>query len=815
MIYTTGTIAINDNTVTGTGTNFSEPLSLIRVGCTLISVGDSVQIFTITEIKSSTELSVTPAADPVIPAGTKFSILLSDSISVDGLAQDVAETLRYYQGRETEISEAVDFFRNFNLQEIKDLVKQSEDSANAAKTSEENAAQSEQNALDIKNQTEQLKNETYQIKNDTQSIKDSAVTEIDAAKNSSIQQIGNTKNSALQEMNAVKQETFDARDEAELARDNANTHANDAKSAKDAAEAARDNAEQFAQQVNPENLLQKNKNLSDIADRAAAWLNVRPIGSTPLAGDPVGDYDAATKRWVLNTINTGTVGPTMNGVMNYGVGDFHLRDSRAYIQPYEVVSDGQLLNRADWPELWAYAQMISPIEDADWLADPANRGKYSLGDGETTFRVPDRNGVQQYSVKSLYGRGDGGNSDKNGKVFESAAPNIFGRVAGYSASSYAQIFSDNADGAFKTNNDLFPGSVGDAIQATGAIAMSGRFNTLEIDASRSSKIYGRSTDEIMGRNFVGVWVIRASGGFVAANTSWSVINGDATDPASGVTTYGGAVRSVYKIAGAEAYTSQLRTKVLFGTDSYSVLEMKDPEGMREVMSVSSTGSVTVPGQGGFYVDNTDEPNAIEIFNITPSNAANTYVNIITGHWYDDRWEFGGIRDGGNHINHVQLNINRAGSGNKYWGFKWSDSCIDTNLGLIQPGGSDRRLKDKITDITNTEGNTPSDRINRLVAREFEWLSDGRKDRGFVAQEAQEADKIYAFSGSISGMMNLNDRAILADVVAVLQKHDREISEAKAAIMEKENASLRANIAEMDERITKLEALVRQLTGSEE
>lgn len=108
MIYTTGTIAINGNTVTGTGTNFSEPLSLIRVGCTLIAVGNPVQIFTITEIKSGTELSVTPAANPAIAAGTKFSILLSDSISVDGLAQDVAETLRFYQEKEDEISSAID-----------------------------------------------------------------------------------------------------------------------------------------------------------------------------------------------------------------------------------------------------------------------------------------------------------------------------------------------------------------------------------------------------------------------------------------------------------------------------------------------------------------------------------------------------------------------------------------------------------------------------------------------------------------------------------------------------------------------------------
>ncbi|BEU75852.1 hypothetical protein KSS14E_0930 [Escherichia coli phage KS_S14] len=154
--------------------------------------------------------------------------------------------------------------------------------------------------------------------------------------------------------------------------------------------------------------LNKNNNLSDLADRAAAWLNVRPIGSTPLAGDPVSDYDAATKRWVENKLNTGTVGPTMNGVMNYGVGDFHLRDSRAYIQPYEVVSDGQLLNRADWPELWAYAQMVGAIDDSVWLADVGQRGKYSTGDGTTTFRVPDRNGVQLNSIKGLFARGDGG-----------------------------------------------------------------------------------------------------------------------------------------------------------------------------------------------------------------------------------------------------------------------------------------------------------------------------------------------------------------------------------------------------------------------
>jgi hypothetical protein len=147
MIYTTGTIAINGNTVTGTGTNFSGPLSLIRVGCTLIAIGNPVQIFTITEIKSGTELSVTPAANPAIPAGTKFSILLSDSISVDGLAQDVAETLRYYQGKETEIAAAVEWWKDFGgdgqmdqlLANIREETAKS--TANAQKTeSDKNAA---------------------------------------------------------------------------------------------------------------------------------------------------------------------------------------------------------------------------------------------------------------------------------------------------------------------------------------------------------------------------------------------------------------------------------------------------------------------------------------------------------------------------------------------------------------------------------------------------------------------------------------------------------------------------------------------------
>ena len=97
MIYTTGTIAISGNTITGTGTNFTAAGSLIRNGCTVIALTSPAQVFQITVIGGATSLTVTPAANPAIPAGTKYAILLSDSLSVDGLAQDIAETFTMYQ----------------------------------------------------------------------------------------------------------------------------------------------------------------------------------------------------------------------------------------------------------------------------------------------------------------------------------------------------------------------------------------------------------------------------------------------------------------------------------------------------------------------------------------------------------------------------------------------------------------------------------------------------------------------------------------------------------------------------------------------
>ncbi|MGN5571202.1 phage tail protein [Enterobacter sp. Lyrl_3] len=95
MLYNTGTIAINGNTATGTGTNWTAPASQVRAGQTIIVMSNPVQMFQITSVNSATSMTVTPAASPAL-SGQKYGILVSDNISVDGLAQAMSQLIKEY-----------------------------------------------------------------------------------------------------------------------------------------------------------------------------------------------------------------------------------------------------------------------------------------------------------------------------------------------------------------------------------------------------------------------------------------------------------------------------------------------------------------------------------------------------------------------------------------------------------------------------------------------------------------------------------------------------------------------------------------------
>ena len=546
--------------------------------------------------------------------------------------------------------------------------------------------------------------------------------------------------------------------------------------------------------------LAKTQNLSDLADRAAAWLNVRPVGSTPLAGDPVGDYDAVTKRWVENKINTGTVGPTMNGVMNYGVGDFHLRDSRAYIQPYEVVSDGQLLNRADWPELWAYAQMLSPISDSDWLADPSKRGKYSTGDGTTTFRVPDRNGVQEGSIKGLFGRGDYGIPSDDGKVFDASLPNI---TASMSTDLNGRVWFPfaTAGGAMDVT------SSGDlTFKPAAGYEMGSQGNILRFNASKSSAVYGRygNTDNVVPRSFVGVWVIRASGGFVAANTSWSVINGDASAPANSTLVRGGSVVSEYGVAGAKKYSAELLSQAQYGSGkAAAVVRATDHiSGATKDLVFETDGTLTVPGGiyssgaivspdvvkgntffatgigwgGGFrclaeYAS--PDPESVNLAYLVENAGSRTvcYQVTVVGESYQHVWRMD--HDGQS----------------KYFSIR-SNNNMYTPLGAVAIQGSDVRIKDNFEKPKEGAWN----RIKSIGICEFTYKGQNITQRGFLAQQMGEIDPVYTFEGGTAHdddgnefeILNVNDKAVLADVITVMQMMQDKIEAMEARIAELES-----------------------------
>lgn len=66
-----------------------------------------------------------------------------------------------------------------------------------------------------------------------------------------------------------------------------------------------------------------------------------------------------------------------------------------------LLLNGALVSRATYPDLWAYAQTTSPVSEAAWTGGQS--GRFSVGDGATTFRVPDLRGVFTRGLDS--GRG--------------------------------------------------------------------------------------------------------------------------------------------------------------------------------------------------------------------------------------------------------------------------------------------------------------------------------------------------------------------------------------------------------------------------
>ena len=309
-----------DGTVTGTGTKWQSSLSLIRPGATIMFLSSPIQMAVVNKVVSDTEIKAITTNGAVV-ASSDYAILLSDSLTVDGLAQDVAETLRYYQSQETVIADAVDFFKNFDfdsLQNLANQIKADSESAgasataaaaseNAAKISETNAKASETAAKTSEDNSKASETAAKTSENNAKASETAAKTSENnakasetAAKTSETNAKASETAAKTSESNAKASETAAKTSEsnAKASETAAKTSEDNSKASEVAAETARDQVQQIindageqstlvvlAQDDGPKNIGYKNSrfdgvypsSLLDIAYNKISLLEFIPV----------------------------------------------------------------------------------------------------------------------------------------------------------------------------------------------------------------------------------------------------------------------------------------------------------------------------------------------------------------------------------------------------------------------------------------------------------------------------------------------------------------------------------------------------------
>jgi microcystin-dependent protein len=169
--------------------------------------------------------------------------------------------------------------------------------------------------------------------------------------------------------------------------------------------------------------------------------DIESLEAPPATEDTVGIMRAATYDEVLNgSLLTVAVKPRyladyMDSMLVGMIADFGGLNPGAVWIP----ASGQIITRASRPRLWMFANSGGNIvDDSQW---GANTGKFSHGDGDTTFRLPD--------LRGEFRRGwDNGRGLDVGRQIGSrqtdAIQNITGGFSGFDLSAGTGAFSVNS-----------------------------------------------------------------------------------------------------------------------------------------------------------------------------------------------------------------------------------------------------------------------------------------------------------------------------------------------------------------------------------
>lgn len=148
---------------------------------------------------------------------------------------------------------------------------------------------------------------------------------------------------------------------------------------------------------------------------------------TSSVGTEIQSWSANLDSWSLlspstkqDTLVSGTSIKTVNGDSLLGSGNIEVSGggsplfsvmwwpSRVIPDGY-VAADGQTLSRTTYPDAWAGIQAgnVPTVDEATWQSTTTERGKFTVGDGASTFRLPDYNGKASGSLGAVFMRGDG------------------------------------------------------------------------------------------------------------------------------------------------------------------------------------------------------------------------------------------------------------------------------------------------------------------------------------------------------------------------------------------------------------------------
>lgn len=270
--------------VKGYKTKWMSPLSLIRKEATIMFLtAQGVKLAVINEIISDTEIRAIATGGAVVDR-TDYVILIHDSLTVDGMAQDVAETLRYYRGKETEFAHLIEVIEDMDMEKLKEVIEQMR--AEVIKF-EENFKKIEAKAQEVQTNANKVADDLALVEAlhvRTDELAEQAKANADRAFQNFELTKGEVKKAqdevataqrfagnAAEEVKKAEQVVATAKQEVVIA---ANAEAERAKAQADRAKNEADRAKELADQFDASKVMLKDKNLSDLTDKAAGRKNL-------------------------------------------------------------------------------------------------------------------------------------------------------------------------------------------------------------------------------------------------------------------------------------------------------------------------------------------------------------------------------------------------------------------------------------------------------------------------------------------------------------------------------------------------------------